>query len=234
MALEIKPITGSTKEKHDIPNILPQPPFRLILVAPSSSGKTTLINNILTRSEFGYNKLFKKNVFLFSPSIKYDDALDKLGVKDDNTRSHYDEKFINEIVEDQKEVINKHGKNKAPHILMLFDDIVLELPKTKSSELKKLFFYGRKFKISLIITTQKYRQLEPAYRLNASQYVYFQNINTKEYDAIADDQPISKTVFKNIWKHAQDQGEYSFVYVDLTEKLKDRYYINFTSRVRIK
>ena len=234
MTLEIKPIKTSFKEKHDIPDILPQPAFRLILVAPSSSGKTTLVNNLLTRPEFGYKKLFKKNIFLFSPSIKYDDALDKLGVKEENTRSHYDEDFINEIVEDQKTTINKHTKEKAPHILMLFDDIVFELPKTKSSELKKLFFYGRKFKISLIITTQKYRQLEPAYRLNASQYVYFLNINTREYDAIADDQPVSKPIFKSIWRNAVEHGEYSFIYVNLTQKLKDRYYINFTERVRIK
>ena len=66
MTLEIKPIKTSFKEKHDIPDILPQPAFRLILVAPSSSGKTTLVNNLLTRPEFGYKKLFKKKKIIFT------------------------------------------------------------------------------------------------------------------------------------------------------------------------
>ena len=42
---------------------------------------------------------------------------------------------IDEIVQDQKEVINEHGKANAPHILFIFEDVVLEMPKTRDSPL---------------------------------------------------------------------------------------------------
>ncbi len=63
---------------------------------------------------------------------------------------------------------------------MIFDDVVLQIKNTKENILKKIFFYGRKYKISCIITSQKYIALPPDYRLNASQYIYFLNVNGKE------------------------------------------------------
>ena len=235
MSLAIKPIHEEKSDKLNIPDRLPQPPFRMILVACSNSGKTTVINNLLSHKQFGYKQLFKKNIFLFSPSAHYDTALDNLNLKEKNIREKFDQEFIDEIVQDQKEVINEHGKANAPHILFIFDDVVLEMPKTKDSPLKKLFFYGRKYKISLMITTQKYRLLDPAYRLNASHWIYFTgNINNFELNAIADDQPLDKNTFKKIWKRATEEGQYSFIYANMKEPIKQRYYITFEQRVSIK
>ena len=145
-----------------------------------------------------------------------------------------DEEFIDNIIEEQKELIEKNNKAKAPHILMIFDDVVLQIKNKKENILKKIFFYGRKYKISCIITSQKYKALPPDYRLNASQYIYFLNVNGKEKMAIADDQAIEKKTFYKIWKMAEDDGQYSFIYVNIKEPIKTRYYINFLKRIIIK
>ena len=52
--------------------------------------------------------------------------------------------------------------------------------------------------------------------------------------AIADDQAIEKKTFYKIWKMAEDDGQYSFIYVNIKEPIKSRYYINFLKRVNIK
>jgi hypothetical protein len=58
-----------------------QLPFRLIVIAPTSSGKSTMIHHILSKSQFGYKKVFKNNVFLFSPSNNFDEVLYSLQSK---------------------------------------------------------------------------------------------------------------------------------------------------------
>lgn len=231
MSLEIKPITKQKGNEFNIPKFLPQPPFRMVFVAPTNSGKTTVINNMLSKSAFGYNSVFKKNIFLFSPSSQYDDVLDSLNIKEDNIRNFLDEEFIDEIVEDQKRIIQEHGKKKSPHLLFIFDDVVLQIKKTGDNALKRIFYYGRKYNISCMITTQKYKALQTDYRLNASSYIYFLNTNNKEKETITDDQPIDKEDFHEIWRLAKEDGNYSFIYVNMSQPIKERYYINFTKHV---
>ncbi len=234
MTLAISPVKTTPPENHNIPHFMMQLPFRLIVIAPTSSGKSTMIHNILSKSQFNYKQVFKNNIFLFSPSNNFDEVLDSLNIKDENKKDFMDEEFIENIIDEQKELIEKNVKAKAPHILMISDDVVLQIKNTKENILKKIFFYGRKYKISCIITSQKYKALPPDYRLNASQYIYFLNVNGKEKQAIADDQAIEKKTFYKIWKMAEDDGQYSFIYVNIKEPIKTRYYINFLKRVIIK
>jgi GTPase SAR1 family protein len=234
MTLAITQVKTTPPENHNIPSFMMQLPFRLIVIAPTSSGKSTMIHNLLSKPQFNYKQVFKNNIFLFSPSNNFDEVLDSLKIKDENKKDFMDEEFIENIMEEQKELIEKNNKSKAPHILMIFDDVVLQIKNTKENILKKIFFYGRKYKISCIITSQKYKALIPDYRLNASNYIYFLNVNSKEKQAIADDQAIEKKTFYQIWKIAEDDGQYSFIYVNLKEPIKSRYYINFLKRVNIK
>lgn len=234
MSLEIKPVSKAKNHAFNIPSFLPQPPFRMVFVAPTNSGKTTVINNMLSRPSFGYKAVFKNNIFLFSPSSKFDDVLDGLNIKESNIKTELDEPFIDEIMEDQKKIISEHGKKKSPHLLFIFDDVVLQIKKTGDNSLKRIFYYGRKYNISSMITTQKYKALQTDYRLNASNYIYFLNTNNKEKTTITDDQPIDKDLFNQIWERAQNDGNYSFIYVNLNQPVKDRYYINFTKHIIMK
>ena len=58
MSLAIKPISKAQGNKFNIPKFLPQPPFRMVFVAPTNSGKTTVINNMLSKPVFGYKAVF--------------------------------------------------------------------------------------------------------------------------------------------------------------------------------
>ena len=144
MTLAITQVKTTPPENHNIPSFMMQLPFRLIVIAPTSSGKSTMIHNLLSKSQFNYKQVFKNNIFLFSPSNNFDEVLDSLKIKDENKKDFMDEEFIENIMEEQKELIEKNNKSKATHILMIFDDVVLQIKNTKENILKKNIFLWKK------------------------------------------------------------------------------------------
>ena len=150
MTLAISPVKTTPPENHNIPHFMMQLPFRLIVIAPTSSGKSTMIHNILSKSQFNYKQVFKNNIFLFSPSNNFDEVLDSLNIKDENKKDFMDEEFIENIIDEQKELIEKNVKAKAPHILMIFDDVVLQIKNTKENILKKIFFMEENIKLVVL------------------------------------------------------------------------------------
>jgi phage pi2 protein 07 len=107
MTLAITQVKTTPPENHNIPSFMMQLPFRLIVIAPTSSGKSTMIHNLLSKPQFNYKQVFKNNIFLFSPSNKFDEVLDSLKIKDENKKDFMDEEFIENIMEEQKELIEK-------------------------------------------------------------------------------------------------------------------------------
>mmetsp|Transcript_7526 Transcript_7526/g.11386 ORF Transcript_7526/g.11386 Transcript_7526/m.11386 type:complete len:120 (+) Transcript_7526:486-845(+) len=75
-SLKVVNLHQNKKTKHPLHHqFLPNPStcFRLLIFAPSNSGKSNLIKNLITRDEFGYNKHYANNIFLFSRTIRIDE-----------------------------------------------------------------------------------------------------------------------------------------------------------------
>ena len=90
-----------------------EPPFTYIVVGNSGSGKTTLINDLLKNT---FIPMFKKNIFIMSPTMKYSGDFQEYRdkVEDPKKRKHDDgEHFfdewepdvISEIIQTQQENI---------------------------------------------------------------------------------------------------------------------------------
>ena len=95
------------QSKYDIP---PSLPFKSIIYAPSNSGKTVLITNLI---ENVYRDVFER-VYIFSPSISVDDAwrstkkyLNENITLGENEPSLYQENFDESIVNDITTTPNK-------------------------------------------------------------------------------------------------------------------------------
>ena len=261
MSLKIEPI--KITEKLDCVNNkinckkLNSVPFRMLLVAPSHSGKTTLILNLLS-SRF-YGKVFKdEDITIISQTAFTDkkwETLEKVQKYD-----IYSDKIISDIVEHQqmaksihekkdeseqdklirKMLGNKRGKKKKSiewrQKLLILDDVIGSgfSKKHKHSYLDTLLPRMRHYKLSIIISTQKYNVLSPLMRVNMDGIILFSISNKAEAKSIADEQSdgLSRDQFMMIWKMAAKE-KFGFMYIKKTEAPELQYRKGFDTILKI-
>jgi hypothetical protein len=219
-------------DDDEIPNILFKPPFRCVIVAPSNSGKSVLISNLISSRDLPYRKYFKKNIFIWSstfhltdPSFEMSDNIEKGNVYDE-----YNENTIQDLINEQIGIIHKYTKKKAPHLLFIFDDVVQDLNQSRQSVLNKLFFSARHFNISLILLSQQYKMVPRSMRLNSSDTIIFQTGNNSEVQKIAEEQAIPADKFKQILKDATNEP-FSFLVIHNKLPIKDRYQLRLSNHI---
>lgn len=209
---------------------MPKPTFRLNVYAPSYSGKSYMINNLLTQNIYGYNKIFKpKNTFILSPTYDFDESYRELRERmknyPENITDDYSNEFLDNILDKQK--INKKNGLAEP-VIILIDDLITKIDRFQSKSLENIYFKGRHYYISIILTSQQYKKVPPSMRLNACSNIYFTNsMNKNEINLIEQDQTsdIFKKCVENLRKF--NYFQYDFIYVNLKLRMDERYYRNF-------
>jgi hypothetical protein len=204
--------------KYKIPSIMPQLQFRMGIIAPSYSGKSNLIVNLLKNPVFKYNKIYGKNIFIFSKTASFDDIYEQLKLPKDNIVDNFDEDYINDILDEQVEYIKNDN---APNILFIIDDLISDLDNSNQL-IKKLFFNGRHYKMSIIITSQSYHKMPKDVRLNLSHLILFK-IPDDDIKSVYKELPLNKKLFEHYYDECTNK-KYNFIYLDLKNK---RYFHNF-------
>jgi len=215
--LEIQNLGKESKREIVGEECMPQPPFRLCLVGSSHSGKSNCIKNLITRPEFGYSKHFGKNIFIISKTLLLDDTYSDLDLPKSHLYNSWQPDIIQEIMD--------YSKKQKNGVLMLIDDMISDsnvFNKKQDNLLTTLFFMGRHFGISLIITSQKYHSIPSGMLSNASQLILFRLKTQREIDSFYD----SITMYDNMaerYKYATSE-QYSFLYCNLaTSKCYKRF-----------
>jgi len=147
---------------------VPQHPFRAYICAPSGSGKTNLLMNMLFKM---YKKYFHK-IYIFSANYYDDDSYRNLDniIPEDQVVTDNDEigPKLEEIFEEQSE-----KKNLNRRVLIILDDFMLE--SRNSKPFKKILTKGRAKNISIIIINQNYKGSDPIVRTNCTHLIFFKN-----------------------------------------------------------
>ena len=206
-------------------------PTRALIVAPSNSGKSVLLQNIILDI---YRGCFER-VYIFSPSIHIDavwkpvlDYCTHTLKQHETEREHvyfdtFDQTGFKAIITQQAKIV-KHMKDrkmkKIYNIAIIIDDF-LDNQKflRRTPDLDMLFLRGRHYYISTFISIQKYKGVSQVIRLNINDMYLFKLRNyadleafLEEFAALAD----KKTVEK-IYRIATDEP-YVFLYVKLGSK----------------
>ena len=225
----IKPLVKEEPIKWDYPTI-PVPPFRLVVVAPSNTGKSVMVSNLISSDNFPYKKYFKENIFIFSPTFKMGSMTGMDNIKKENIFDTFDVEVLNSIIREQKDLVELYGKKKSSPILIILDDVVGELDAKRKEFLKKSYFGLRHFNGSIILLAQQYKMIPKSARMNCSDSILFEVANENELRDITDEQNIEKNRFLNIYDYATQVQPYSFLCIRHKNPKPKRYQLRFTNQ----
>jgi hypothetical protein len=203
-------------------DFLPNPKkcFRMIIFAPSHSGKSNLIKNLIMRDEFGYNKWYKKNIFIFSKTLKLDSIWEDLSIPAKHQYDSYDEQLMTNLL--------SYAERQKNGILIILDDMINDaklVNKKKSNLLTQLFYQGRHKGISLILVSQKLKDIPSGMRVNASHLICFNLRSRKEEQDFLAENSIENLQEK--YKTCTSE-KYGFMYMD---KESNKQYKNFQAEL---
>lgn len=177
-ALEVKPVATDTNNKIPVMlygSLVGQPPFRGAFIGPTGCGKSTLVAHLIAHH---YGEWFCNTgggVHYYSKTLSTDEI-----AKDEKTArflkkkvGKFDENELRTLMDTQKDLVKKQGKDRAPHVLLVLSDFASEEDKMKSPLMKELFMSSRHYNISILIDTQKLSALPPAVRGNCQLFFAF-------------------------------------------------------------
>lgn len=227
--------------------MVPQIPFRSVILGPSGSGKTILLQNMILDI---YKDCFSR-IYIFSPSVdvdatwqpvrKYIESEMKVQHTEDEPIyfDHYDPEALYTIINTQQKVIEyqkKQNHKKLFSVLIIVDDFADDPKFSRHSKiLHALYTRGRHNSISTITATQKFSSIAPIIRVNATElYVYrLRNYNDLQTFIEEISALIDKKTLLEIYNLATSEP-FSFLYVNLRAKKKNNiFHIRFDKRIEI-
>lgn len=179
------------------------------------SGKSTLLLNSLNHKQF-YKNYFD-NIILLSPTArndkKFKDLVEELR-NDDKYYTSCNEEVITKIIEEIENFNdnwNYKKKKREPRNLIIFDDLLHELPKSvNKSVINKLITTNRHLKTSIFITSQKFKGLNTLIRCNCDIISFFTSNNINEKKAFCEEYSIEPELLDEICKKNNDFIHISF------------------------
>jgi len=198
--VEIKPLINVSEAYVESPHPqLFKPPFSLMVSAKKGSGKSTLLINLIQI----YSQYFER-IIIFSPTLTFDKnyqaALenDIIEIDDKFVFKRYSEKLLTNILKQLKKEIKKGNQR---HTLIIFDDIVSDIPKVGKSKIETLARNQRHYLVSYIFISQEYRAMNVAMRKNCDGLVVFNSDVRLERKAIIEEcsSLIGRNRFEKMW-----------------------------------
>lgn len=213
--------------------LIPDHMFRWYICGPSQSGKSHFMYYLLIK----YYKLYFDHIYIFSPTFDMDKSAEMFRAVFDEkkilreTYSHHydlDLNVINDILLKQQKEVNLHGIYRAKKVLIIIDDLITS-KLIKSPLLQTLFFRGRHYSISLMISSQSYMSLPRPLRLNLTAISLFAP-NRTEISRFAQEQESSLIDSKKLEKITKlvTTKRYNFIYINRQADLSDQYRSNLT------
>jgi spore coat protein CotF len=254
----IKPHKSAEYEfKQSKYDVAPRIPFSQIVVGPSGSRKSILLQNMILDI---YRGCFER-VFIFSASIHVDSVwhpvkeyIEKtLKVNPKKEKVYFDEfhkEDLEEVLEQQYKISQYQKDHKFKKLfatLVVVDDFVDQVSFSKhNSMLNALYIRGRHFGVNVVSSSQKFNSLSTIIRVNSRQLYFFKMRNYKEIQTMVEelsallikrnfleDKNIhnAKNTLLEIYEKATEE-KFSFLFVNLMESnINDIFKIRFYRKI---
>ena len=224
-------------------------PTSFLLAAPTASGKTMIILNLLLR----YYKDQFARIWIFSPSIKLDPQyaplrkyLESMCNQDKECLMYedLDQKVLGKLLDEQRMITEQCRKRKikAPQVCVVLDDLADRgdiLTKrhggAQGSWMISLATRGRHFGVTWIISSQVLNLVGTVIRKNVRCMCVWRLRNHKEVEALCEELSgvYDKETVMELYKHATAEP-FSFLFVRLDAKTReDMFWLRFEKRLLV-
>lgn len=228
--ITIEPL--SIAAEHAVPVVEVSPytpacPHRLLFIAQSNSGKSTVMQNLWLKV---YQPFFNQRIFVFCPNA--DEVAVWLGMHVDRSHIYTDYKVsdVEAIIKLQiKHVLkaSQHKKTPKQCLLVLEDLTQSPLTRSRNSRFNTMLSNCRHYGITVWASAQVYHSVERIARINFDNYVFFRIFNRDEITQIADDNAVDAAEFMKVYKYATEHRPFGFLYVKRSPRQGVEYFAHF-------
>jgi hypothetical protein len=232
--------------------IAPELPTRALLVGPSGSGKSVLLQSLVLdvfRTPSG-DSCFER-IFVWSPSVDVDVGtwgpvreFMKTKLRQDPEASMFAEwnarsmGALREIIAVQTKLATKQkpdGDNPCFQCLCIFDDLAdnpSAMRGAGSAMLTQMFMRGRHSFISCIVSVQRWRTITPLVRSQATDICIWRFRAQTELLAFVEELGVLDKREMLALYHEATEAPYSFLYVNTTaQNVRDMFFKKFSERL---
>lgn len=234
--LEIKPLHNEKKQdKHGIPYPLPnfetRSNFIMSIIAPTGSGKSVLISNLVRKYYF---RVFDKIYFCSSNVSErngiqkvYDQSYEKIEFDDLRIFPTINNEVIDYIKNDIEADDEFNENLNEFHSLLIIDDLITEVASRRNIDIIKFILKSRHLHCSVIIVSHKMNFLPTVIRNNLTDVVLYRSKSKQEIKTIYDNLiDLDKDLFEAIYNYATKE-KHHFLYTKLNSN-PQQYFADFT------
>jgi len=197
---------------------LPKPPFRIHINGVSGNGKTNLIFNFLVkfyRDQKDGKTLFTGGIIICSPSVMTDPAFAAIAELFEDMIAEGRFQMMLEVDDDAIDQAVSDFNNDEPKLLII-DDNAADATIRKPRFIKS-FLRARHNNVSIIITSQMYRLIHKALRLNMSNSMFYNVMNDHELDLIAGEMATNKVSLETLKEEFKKLGSHEFLHHNISK-----------------
>ena len=151
-------------------NILPRLHCSYLVIGKSGSGKSNAVIHMLTSKKL-LGGVF--DVILYLCDSPDDLFKENLKIPTENFIKDFTDEWMENLIEKQKNNIEKKGIDKTKNILLIFDDILSKRKFLNGNLIKKLVAECRHYNMSCIFNTQSYKNVPRVVRINCRGLILF-------------------------------------------------------------
>lgn len=241
--ITVRPLNRKMTRNRTIPVPFPDPvsgdqePFIFLYSAKIGSGKSVNLSNLLLI----YQHYFKK-VYFCSANVEVEEESKRKVIKDlayrdrfrfsqDRMYDSFNDKILQEILDDMKESKKEPDfDQETDQFLIIIDDLSQAFLPLKSL-ITKTILRTRHLKLSWIITTQRFRNINTAIRNQITYMVCFFTQNKKEIESMSEVVDVEPEQFKKMLDFVTEE-DHGFLYID-SSKNPPRFYKGFSELISI-
>ena len=193
-------------------SFMPNDTFRMLICGNSGSGKTNLLNHMLIKPLFYYDK-----IYLYAKNLeqeKYQNLMKEMNEAINEEAGYNVMEFSNDAI-----IPISHLPYEDNQKIIIFDDYVCE---KNQREIVDYFIQSRHKNCSVIYLSQSFYKTPRDIRLNCSHYCIYEFPSSRERNMISSELGVDKEKYKKATK-----APFSFLYVDKPrKKVKRNFYEN--------